>query len=210
LSDFDDDDDNPALQTLGSGPDDIDSLSVAEVSADYEIEAIEDEPLEGDDEDVTRNIEHYLKRAAEMRARKQSAAAMELYSKVIDLDGDNYEARVGRGVVHLEAKDYKRSVEEFTRADRIDPSKPSGSLGIAEVHFHRKQFSKAIKHYTRCLKIDDKLAQAYCNRGLSYYYQKNYKKAFLDLMKAYELDSELPNIKKYLKLVRNKVKSDKK
>jgi tetratricopeptide (TPR) repeat protein len=210
LGELDEDDDNPALLTLGTGPDDIDSLSFAEISADYEIEAIEDDPgEEEEDGDVTRTIEHYLKRAAEMRARKQSAAAMELYSKVLDLDTDNYEARVGRGVVHLEAKDYKRSVEEFNRADRIDPSKPAGSLGLAEVHFHRKQFNKAIRHYTRCLKLDDRLAQAYCNRGLSYYYQKNYKKAFLDLMKAYDLDSELPNIKKYLKLVRNKVKSDK-
>ena len=36
----------------------------------------------------------------------------------------------------------------------------------------------------------------------------SYAVAFLDLMRAYDLDSELPNIKKYLKLVRNKVKSE--
>jgi len=209
LGELDDEDDNPALMTLGTGPEDIESISVAEISEAYEVEAIEDDP-EGDSEESTaRTIERYLQRAAEMRARNQSAAAMELYSKVLDIDGDNYEARVGRGVVHLEAKDYKRSVDEFTRAEAIDPSRPAGALGLAEVHFHRKQFNKAIRHYTRCLKLDDKLAQAYCNRGLSYYYQKNYKKAFLDLMKAYDLDSELPNIKKYLKLVRNKVKTDK-
>ena len=209
LGELEDDDDNPALMTLGTGPDDINSLSVAEVSSGYEVDEIEDEPMEADDAgDTTRTINRYLQRAAEMRTRNQSAAALELYSKVLDLDQNNYEAHVGRGIVHLEAKDYKRSVEEFTRAEGIDPGRPDGSLGLAEVHFHRKQFNKAIRHYTQCLKLDDKLAQAYCNRGLSYYYQKNYKKAFLDLMKAYDLDSELPNIKKYLKLVRNKVKTD--
>ena len=204
--DDDDDDENPSLMTLGSGPDDIESISVAEVPPQHGLVIEEEEANPNED---AGHIERYLQRAAEMRARKQSAAAMELYSKVLDLDADNYEARVGRGVLHLEAKDYKRSVDEFTRAEKIDSSRPAGALGLAEVHFHRKQFSKAVRHYTRCLKLDDNLAQAYCNRGLSYYYQKNYKKAFLDLKKAYDLDSELPKIKKYLKLVANKVKTDK-
>jgi tetratricopeptide (TPR) repeat protein len=209
LGEVDDDDDNPSLITLGTGPDDIESISVAEISSEYDLAVEKEEEEEANPNEDAGHIERYLQRAAEMRARKQSAAAMELYSKVLDLDADNYEAHVGRGVLHLEAKDYKRSVDEFTRAEKIDSSRPAGALGLAEVHFHRKQFSKAIRHYTRCLKLDDKLAQAYCNRGLSYYYQKNYKKAFLDLMKAYDLDSELPKIKKYLKLVRNKVKTDK-
>ena len=209
LGDLEDEDDNPALQTLGNGPGDIESLGVAEISNDHVVEVVEDE-AEVDKEDTERNIARYLHRAAEMRARKQAAAAMELYSKVLDLEQENYDARVGRGVVYLESKDYKRSVEEFTRAEKIDGSRPAGALGLAEVHFHRKQFNKAIRHYTRCLKLDDQLAQAHCNRGLSYYYQKNYKKAFLDLMRAYDLDSELPNIKKYLKLVKNKVKTESK
>jgi tetratricopeptide (TPR) repeat protein len=210
----DDDSENLALRTLGTGPDDLQVAPLedlneldSEVEVEVEVEIDDEEPAS--EEARANTIERYLQRAAEMRNRRQAAAAMELYSKVLDLDDDNYEARIGRGVLNLEAKDYKRAVEEFTRAEKIDASRPASALGLAEVHFHRKQFNKAIRHYTQCLKLDDKLAQAYCNRGLSYYYQKNYKKAFLDLMRAYDIDSELPNIKKYLKLVRNKVKSEK-
>ena len=133
---------------------------------------------------------------------------MELYAKVLDLDADNYEARIGRGVLHLESKDFKAALAEFQAAESIDPARPAGALGTAEVYFQDKKFKKAIREYTKCLKLNDQLAQAYCNRGLSYYYEKNYKKAFLDLMRAYDIDPELPNIKKYLKLVRNKVKND--
>ena len=208
-----DDDENLALSTLGTGPEDlqvapIEDISDRDIESEIEIEIEIDEEPESE-EARANTIERYLQRAAEMRNRRQAAAAMELYSKVLDLDDANYEARIGRGVLNLEAKDYKRAVDEFTRAEKIDASRPASALGLAEVHFHRKQFNKAIRHYTQCLKLDDKLAQAYCNRGLSYYYQKNYKKAFLDLMRAYDIDSELPNIKKYLKLVRNKVKSEK-
>ena len=200
--DEDDDLDNAALQTLGEGPEDI---QVAPLGDDFDV-TIEGEEFEPEDKDA---IERYLQRAAEMRGRKQFPAAMELYNKVLDLDPANYEAFIGRGVLHLEGKDYKRAVEAFGEAEKIDPSRPASALGLAEVHFHRKQFNKAIRHYTQCLKLDDGLAQAYCNRGLSYYYQKNYKKAFLDLMRAYDIDADLPNIKKYLKLVRSKVKSEK-
>ena len=198
----DDEEENAAILTLGEGPED---LQVAPLSDDFEV-TVEGEEFEPEDKDA---IERYLQRAAEMRGRKQFPAAMELYSKVLDLDPANYEAFIGRGVLYLESKDYKRAVEAFTEAEKIDPSRPASALGLAEVHFHRKQFNKAIRHYTQCLKLDDGLAQAYCNRGLSYYYQKNYKKAFLDLMRAYDLDADLPNIKKYLKLVRSKVKSEK-
>ncbi len=212
------DEEEIGLITLGGGPeylqaftvdDDVDVEISDEVAKPAKAAEFSD-PGAGDGDDLAGAIERYLQRAAEMRNRRQAAAAMELYSKVLDLDPDNYEAHIGRGVLNLEAKDYKRAVEEFTRAEKIDPSRPASALGLAEVHFHRKQFNKAIRHYTQCLKLDDKLAQAYCNRGLSYYYQKNYKKAFLDLMRAYDIDPDLPNIKKYLKLVRNKVKSEKK
>ena len=212
-----DEDEEVGLITLGAGPEDLQAFTIDD-DVDVEISDEPEEPqgptdistpsdAEVDDSDGA--VERYLQRAAEMRNRRQAAAAMELYSKVLDLDDDNYEAHIGRGVLNLEAKDYKRAVEEFSRAEKIDPSRPASALGLAEVHFHRKQFNKAIRHYTQCLKLDDKLAQAYCNRGLSYYYQKNFKKAFLDLMRAYDIDPELPNIKKYLKLVRNKVKSEK-
>ena len=209
--DDEDEDEEVGLLTLGDGPEDIQVALVEEI-VELEIPDVEDEiEIEAEDDGSTDEeaIARYLQRAQEMRSRRQNAAAMELYSKVVDLDANNYEARIGRGVLSLEGKDYKRAVEEFTAAEKIDGSRPASALGLAEVHFHRKQFNKAIRHYTQCLKLDDQLAQAYCNRGLSYCYQKNYKKAFLDLMRAYDIDPELPNIKKYLKLVRNKVKSEK-
>jgi tetratricopeptide (TPR) repeat protein len=103
-----------ALTTLGSGPDDLVVPPVADIS-DVEVEIEEEEEPESE-EARSGHIERYLQRAAEMRNRRQALAAMELYSKVIDLDEDNYEARIGRGVLNLEAKDYKRAIEEFTHA----------------------------------------------------------------------------------------------
>ncbi len=211
VSEADEEDEEIGLLTLGDGPEDL-QVTVVDEIVELEIPDIEESiEIEAEDDGSTDEeaIARYLQRAQEMRSRRQNVAAMELYSKVVDLDANNYEARIGRGVLSLEGKDYKRAVEEFTAAEKIDGTRPASALGLAEVHFHRKQFNKAIRHYTQCLKLDDQLAQAYCNRGLSYYYQKNYKKAFLDLMRAYDLDPGLPNIKKYLKLVRNKVKSDK-
>ena len=145
--------------------------------------------------------------AAQAYSSGDIGGAKRLYQQVLAEDPEHFEALIAMGDILLSEKDYQGSLDRFAAAEKVDNSRPAASLGMANVHYQRKQFNKAIRHYTQCLKLDGELAQAFCNRGLSYYYQSNYKKAFLDLMKAYELDPKLPNIKKYLKLVRDKVKS---
>ena len=41
----------------------------------------------------------------------------------------------------------------------------------------------------------------------SYYHQQDFEAAASDLRKAYELDPDLPNIKKYLQIARNKLRA---
>lgn len=196
---------------------------VSAVAEEEAIEAAEEEPEESEDVDINDDsiamamaaatddsdpeaVNRYLELASKLRGRKNYPAAQELYQKVIEIDDDNFEARVGMGAVHLQTPDYDAAAEEFEFAVTVNPGSPAGYLGMGEVHFMQKEYSKAIKQYSQCLKLDDDLAQAYCNRGLSYYYQKNHKKAFLDLQKAYKLDPEIPNIKKYLQMVMKQLK----
>jgi tetratricopeptide (TPR) repeat protein len=201
------DDDDAGLETLGEGPEDID-VADADEEGGPEVEIALDDDDERVDGEGGASIAKYLDLASQMRARKQYPPALELYSKVLELDRANYEALIGRGVLFLETKDYKRANDEFRAAEKVDPNRAAALLGLAEVHFHRKQFNKAISYYTQCLKLDDRLAQAYCNRGLSHYYMKNYKQAFVELHRAYDIDPELANIRKFLKLVKNKLQKE--
>ncbi len=146
-------------------------------------------------------VNRYLELAAELRSRKNYPAALEVYSKVLEIDARNFDAFVGRGVLYLETGEMARAAEEFRKAQYLDPGAPEAYMGLGEVYFVRKQYSKAVKYFTRSLSMDPHLADAHYKRGLSLYHERNYKKAFIDLNKAYKLDPDLPHIKKYLQMV---------
>ena len=152
-------------------------------------------------------VEIRLQHAAELRGRNKLAESMQQYDEVIELTGPNYEAHIGRGVVFLQTRNYDRAAAEFTKAEELDGSRPAGSLGLAEVCFHQKQFSEAVEHYSACIRLDPRLAQAFRNRGLCHYHQAAFDLSAHDLRRAFELDPSLPNIKKYLKIAQNKLRS---
>jgi len=152
-------------------------------------------------------IELRLQHAADLRSRNRLTEALQQYDEVLEHSGPNYEAHIGRGVVYLQTRNYERAASEFSVAEQLDSGRPAGALGLAEVSFHQKQFAEAIKHYSSCIRLDPRLAQAFRNRGLCYYHQQNFSGAEHDLRKAYELDPGLPNIKKYLRITRNKLRS---
>lgn len=186
----------------------IDDAAFEEEIVEEEIveeEIVQDEP-DADEPMDEAAINRYLELASTLRGRQKHGAALELYNKVIEIDGNNFEAHIGLGAVYLQEPDYDKAAEEFGMAVESDSTSPAGFLGMGEVLFLKKEYPGAIKQYSQCLELDDELAQAYCNRGLSFYYQKNHKKAFLDLQKAYKLDPEIPNIKKYLQMVMKKLK----
>ena len=152
-------------------------------------------------------IELRLQHAADLRGRNKLAEAMQQYDEVIAMAGPNYEAHIGRGVVFLQTRNYDRAKEEFSTAGGLDTERPAGALGLAEVSFHQKDFAQAISHYSTCIQLDPRLAQAFRNRGLCHYHQQDFEAAASDLRKAYELDPDLPNIKKYLQIARNKLRT---
>ena len=213
--------DDLSLMTLGEGPDEIriediraelDAVDVqiddddeVEVEVDADVDVTAEDVAAAEGGDVLAMVAKYMDKASQMSARRQYTPAMELYSKVLDLDKQNFDALISRGLIYSETKDYKKATDDFKAAQSIAPDRAGSYYGLAELHYNRRQFNKAIKNYSQALKYDDKLAEAWCRRGLSYYYQKNYKKAYLDLFRAYDINPNLPKIKNFLKLVRNKL-----
>lgn len=206
-------DEDLAGMTLGDGPDEIrvdeDEAAKADEDGDPESEMdieidIEEADEDGDDKDAA--IARYMDRAVQMGARQQFTPALELYSKVLDLDDGHFDALVSRGVLYSKTKEYRKATDDFRKAQEIAPERAGSYYGLAELHYNRRQFNKAIKNYNLALERDDQLAEAYCRRGLSYYYLKNYKVAFHDLYKAYDINPDLPKIRSFLKLVQNKIK----
>ncbi len=202
------DEDDVGLMTLGEGPDEIRVPDEEDDKVDDEldIEIDIDEPVIDEKDGPKAAINKYMDRATQMGSRQQLTAALELYSKVLEIDGSHFDALVSRGVIYSKMKDYRKASEDFRQAREIAPERAGSFFGLAELHYNRRQFNEAIKNYSLALERDNQLAEAYCRRGLSYYYLKNYKVAFHDLYKAYDINPDLPKIRSFLKLVQSKIK----
>ena len=64
------------------------------------------------------------------------------YSKVLELDPNNYEAIKGKGKCFHEMKNYDSAVEEYNKAISINPKDASAYAERAFAYYHSKQYEK--------------------------------------------------------------------
>jgi hypothetical protein len=134
---------------------------------------------------------------------------VDLFSDVIDADGENVQAHVGRGRLYLDLGDYSRAMSDFMVAEDIDEENPEPQIAIGDLYFARKDYRRAIDYFNAALDLSPNHAMAFCRRGISHYYRKNYPDGLADLTKAMELDSDIPNIGTYISMAKKKTRSRK-
>ena len=134
---------------------------------------------------------------------------VDLFSDVIDADGENVQAHVGRGRLYLDLGDYSRAMSDFMVAEDIEEGNPEPQIAIGDLYFARKDYRRAIDYFNAALELSPNHAMAFCRRGISHYYRKNYSEGLSDLTKARELDSDIPNIGTYISMAKKKTRSRK-
>lgn len=115
--------------------------------------------------DVSDLIELYLI-AKDLSDKGKNSEAIEVYSKIIQLDGDQLKALKSRAKLYYENFNFLKSVEDYNRIIKIDPNDP-------EV-YHEKANSlfqiggreiESIEFYNKAISIDPYNFRAYNNRG---------------------------------------------
>jgi serine/threonine protein kinase len=111
-----------------------------------------------------------------------------------------------RGIAYLNEKLYRKSIEAFNQAIRLDPSDVSafGNRGLAWACFG--DLEKAIEGASEAIRLDPECVVAYYNRGLAQSDKKDSDEAIKDLDEAIRLE---PNYGEAY-LGRGQVSSDKK
>jgi superkiller protein 3 len=92
-------------------------------------------------------------------ALREIDAAIALYPQVA-------EGYVQRAIVHGEARNHFKAIEDYQRALRIDEQDPSVHYDLAQA-LHRVNLREpAVTEYRRAIEIDPGMAQAYNNMGI--------------------------------------------
>lgn len=150
-------------------------------------------------------IRALLERAQEAVRAGEIEAGVNLFSDVLDADGDNVEAHIGRGRLYLDLGDFARAMSDFTVAEDLAPNSPEPQIAVGDLYFARKDYRKAIDYFNAALEMSPNHAMAFCRRGISHYYRKNYQEAVDDLLKAQKLDPDIPNIQTFVSMAKKKL-----
>jgi tetratricopeptide (TPR) repeat protein len=119
-------------------------------------------------------------------------AAIENYTKAINLDPENWEAFQGRGVAKASIENDTEAMGDFTKAIEINPL--DGYSYYCRGRLNYANYKEAIQDFTRAIDIDSNNEYSYCVDAFCYRARlktlglDDYSGAIEDYTKAIELD----------------------
>jgi tetratricopeptide (TPR) repeat protein len=120
-------------------------------------------------------------------AGADNKAAIEAYTKAINLKPDHFDAYVNRGEARSNLNDQKGAINDYTQAIKFKPDKAEGYYRRGNARSNLGDKQGAIDDYTQAIKIKPDEAYAYLGRGADRFDLGDKKGAIDDYTQASEL-----------------------
>jgi tetratricopeptide (TPR) repeat protein len=127
--------------------------------------------------------------------------AIVLLSDVLDFQPSHLNARLSRGRCWRELGEFSAALSDFHRAQDSAPMSAAPTYEVANLFFAQKAYNKAIDAYGSAIELDEEHAMAHCRRGICHHFRGHPESAKRDLLEATRLNAEIPNIRRYLRMV---------
>ncbi|MDX2141644.1 MAG: tetratricopeptide repeat protein [Chloroflexota bacterium] len=119
-------------------------------------------------------------------------AAIEAFTNALEIDPDNLDALLNRGVLYLGTGEYDRAIRDATRAIELSPySAPAYTLRGQALYFGERDYLAAIEDFNRSIEIDPTDGGGYFLRAQAYYKLENYESAITDYTQAIALNARV-------------------
>jgi TolB-like protein len=92
-----------------------------------------------------------IEKARRLLEKGDSAAALDLFSRVLAMEPKNTAALAGRGLCYLDLESYATAESSFLAALELDPAEAEALLGLAETYRFQGRTDEAISHYEKYL-----------------------------------------------------------
>ena len=138
----------------------------------------------------------FVKRGRILMSRNMVDAAIESYTRAVELSPNYAEAYVDRGLARRAKGDLAGSIEDYEKAASIDPRSIQGNRFVAESYSNRGfikldalDVDNAIQDFTTAIKINPDDPDHYHKRGLARMLNEDLGLALEDLNKALSITS---------------------
>lgn len=181
--------------------DDIEIGTVGTAASDDAVLDLEEGALEQVDEIDEERLKAFLNEAKEAEREGDLKRAIVAYDDLLSLAPEYVAGYLGRGRARMALGDVTAALSDFQRAEDLTPDSPEPLVEMGNLYFKRQDYERAVEYYDKALEVDASHAIACCRRGICHHYLKNHQQAFQDLQRAYGLDPDIPNIRKYVRMV---------
>jgi len=130
----------------------------------------------------------YYARGATNYSQGNYRAALDDFTKVINVNSDNANAYIYRGLARYYLKDYQGAIFDYDKALKINPNYAIAYINRGLARRNLKDYQGAISDYDKALEIDPNHALAYNNRCQARVDLKDYQGAISDCDKALKID----------------------
>ncbi len=159
-------------------------------------------PIQAQAEDcssmIVKSPQSYFQRGLCYSRNQQHTQALEDYSKVLELDNNNRNARYNRGLILSRYfGQYDEALEDFEELLKTNPRDADAIFQRGNIYFQKGNKQQALNDYTRAISINPNFGDALFNRAILYYQQNRNEEALDDLEKARELFAEQGNLQKF-------------
>ena len=143
---------------------------------------------------VPASASKLVKQGTLLMSRNKVDAAIESYTRAIELSPNYAEAYVNRGIARRAKGDLEGSIEDYEKAASINPKSIAGNRFVAQAYsnrgyikFNAMNVDDAIKDFTIAIKVDPNDDDHYYKRGLARLVNEELVQALEDLDKSISL-----------------------
>lgn len=132
-------------------------------------------------------------RGTKMLKDENFQEGIDYFTRVIDLNPNNYKAYYNRGFGYYYLKDYDKAQKDFEKALELKPDDPDTHNYLGLVYYFREDYRKSVEEYSLAIQSNPQFATAYYNRGIARGQLKDYKGAIADFDLAIQYRSDYPD-----------------
>ena len=138
---------------------------------------------------TTAGAEDWLLKGNRLMKAEQPDAAIEAYSKALEILAHDFEAYNNRGVAWMMKTDYARARADFSRAVALNPGLAKAFCNRSVAAFHLQQFGATIADATRALAIRPCFYEAYSSRAAAWIETNDYPRGIADYRRALKVQN---------------------
>ena len=94
-------------------------------------------------------------------------AAVNMYTKAVKLNPNNFRAYSNRGVSYSMLEKYELAIDDFTQSIKIDPNYLFSYTNRGRAYYYLESYENAIADFTKAINIDPNNATTFRDRGVA-------------------------------------------